>query len=169
MPWPAGITNGHHALKATYEAASCTLNLDKSDPIRLQHYEKQTKTIMLSTLQALAACENLPLPEHYIEDTANLIQKLAGLMATALSSSLKQDNASVVPSELILWEMFWPGRNINVSQAARALNIHHHTIKHYLQSYQIQEKEFSQLSDDELDVLVEEFKKKRPTTGLSYL
>ena len=73
-----------------------------------------------------------------------------------------------VLSEPILREMFRPGRNINVSQAARALKVHRHTVARYLQSYQIK-KEYSQLSDEELDTLVEEFKKKRPTTGLSYL
>ena len=65
--------------------------------------------------------------------------------------------------------MFRPGRNINVSQAARALNVHRHTVRHYLRLYEIQKKEYSWLSDEELDALVEEFKKKRPMTGLSYL
>ena len=74
-----------------------------------------------------------------------------------------------VLSEPILQEMFRPGRNINVSQAAGALNVHRHTIKHYLRTYQIHKKEHSQLPDEELDTLVEEFKNKRPTTGLSYL
>ena len=74
-----------------------------------------------------------------------------------------------VVSESILREIFRPGRNIKVSQAARALNIHRHTVEHYLRSYRINKKEYTQLSDEELDVLVEEFKQKRPTTGLGYL
>lgn len=74
-----------------------------------------------------------------------------------------------VLSEPILREMFRPGRNINISQAARTLNVHRHTVKRYLQLYQIRKKEHSQLSDEELDVLVGEFKEKRPSTGLSYL
>jgi hypothetical protein len=74
-----------------------------------------------------------------------------------------------VVSESILREIFRPGRNIKVSQAARALNVHCHTVEHYLRSYRINKKEYTQLSDEELDVLVEEFKQKRPTTGLSYL
>ena len=89
-PWPAAIVDGHNTLKATYDAASRALNLDESDPIRLQHYEKQTKTLMLSTLEALAACGNPSLPEHYIEDIANLVRELAQSMTTALSSSLKR-------------------------------------------------------------------------------
>ena len=74
-----------------------------------------------------------------------------------------------VLSEPILREMFRPGRNINVSQAARALNVHRHTVERYLRSYRIRKEEYSQLSDEELDALVEEFKKKRPSTGLSYI
>ena len=65
--------------------------------------------------------------------------------------------------------MFRVGRNIKVSQAARALNVHRHTVRNYLRSYQIQKQQYSQLSNEELDTLVEEFKRKRPTTGLSYL
>ena len=65
--------------------------------------------------------------------------------------------------------MFRPGRNIKISQAARALNVHRHTVKNYLRSYQIHKRTYSQVSDEELDTLVEEFKRKRPTTGLGYL
>jgi len=65
--------------------------------------------------------------------------------------------------------MFRPGRNISVSQAAGALKVHRHTVERYLQLYRINKKEFSRLSDEELDTLVDKFKKKRPTTGLSYL
>ena len=89
-PWPAGITDSHDTLKTVYDAASRALNLDQSDPIRLRHCEKQTKTAMLSTLQALAACVNPPLPDSYIKYTANVIRKLAGSMATALNLSLKR-------------------------------------------------------------------------------
>ena len=74
-----------------------------------------------------------------------------------------------VLSEPVLREMFRPGRNINISQAARALNVHRFTVKHYLRLYRIQKKEYSQLSDEELDALVEDFKNRRPTPGLSYL
>lgn len=74
-----------------------------------------------------------------------------------------------VLSEAVLREMFRVGRNIKISQAVKVLNVHRHTIKHYLQSYKIRTREYSQLSDEELDSLVEKFKRKRPTTGLSYL
>ena len=74
-----------------------------------------------------------------------------------------------VLSEPILQEIFRAGRKIKVSQAARALNVHRHTVTHYLRSYQIRRQGYSQLSDEELDILVEEFKRKRPVTGLSYL
>ena len=74
-----------------------------------------------------------------------------------------------VLSEPILREMFRPGRSIKVSQVARALGVHRHTVKHYLQSYQIRHQEYSQIADEELDILVEKFKRRRPTTGLSYL
>jgi len=88
--WPADITDGHLTMKATHKAASQALNLDESNPIRLQHYNKQIKTVMLSTLQALAACKSPPVPERYIEDAANSIRQLAWSTATALKSSLKR-------------------------------------------------------------------------------
>ena len=90
IPWPADVVDGHNAMKKAHDAASQVLNLDESDPIRLRHHEKQIKGTMLSTLQALAAYENPPLPERYIEKIANLIRKLASSMSIALNSSLKR-------------------------------------------------------------------------------
>ena len=72
-------------------------------------------------------------------------------------------------SEAILREMFRPGRNIKISQAARALKVHRHTVEKYLRSYRIQRQDYSPISDEELDTLVQEFKRHRPMTGLSYL
>ena len=77
-------------MKAAYQAASRALNLDESDPIRLRHYDKQIKTVLLSTLQAVATHENPPIPEQYIESIAELVRKLAHSMTTALKSSLKR-------------------------------------------------------------------------------
>ena len=88
-PWPADIVDGHSTLKSAHKMVSWSLNLDESDPIHLQHHEKQIKTTMLSTLQALAAHETLPLPEHYINDATNSIQQQARLVGTALASSLE--------------------------------------------------------------------------------
>jgi hypothetical protein len=89
VPWPADILDGHMTLKVAYNAASRALNLDESDPIRLRHYEKQIKAVMLSTLQALAARKRPSIPEDYIEGVANAIRKLAGAMTATLGSSLK--------------------------------------------------------------------------------
>jgi len=89
-PWPADIIDGHNTLKAVHKAASQALGLDDSDPIRLRHYEKQVKTTMPSTLQALAACENPSLPECYINAVTNVIRALVGSVALALTSSLRQ-------------------------------------------------------------------------------
>ena len=88
-PWPADILDGHIALKAVHNATSRSLNLDESDPIRLRHFEKQIKGMMLSTLQALAECEHPSLPEDYINKVANSIRKLAGAITAALNSSLE--------------------------------------------------------------------------------
>jgi len=77
-------------MKAAHKAASRALNLDESNPIRLGHYNKQIKTIMLSTLQTLAACKSPPVPECYIKDAANSIQWLAQSIAIALKSSLER-------------------------------------------------------------------------------
>ena len=89
-PWPADIVDGHSTLKSAHEMVSRALNLDESDPIRLRHHERQIKTTMLSTLQALAARENPPLPEHYIDDAANSVRQQARLVGIALASSLER-------------------------------------------------------------------------------
>ena len=89
-PWPADIIDGHNTLKAVHKAASRALNFDESEPIRLRHYDKQIKTTMPSTLQALVACENPSLPECYVDAVANVIRTLSGSVAIALTSSLKR-------------------------------------------------------------------------------
>lgn len=90
IPWSADVLDGHNTLATTHKAASRALNLDDSDPIRLRYHEKQIKITMLSTLQALAACENPPLPERYINAAANAVRRLASSIAAALASSLKR-------------------------------------------------------------------------------
>lgn len=72
-PWPAEIIDGHDTLKAAHISASRALNLDEPDPNRLRHYEKQIKTVMTSTLQALGASKNPSLPEYYIGAVADTI------------------------------------------------------------------------------------------------
>ncbi|KAH7904071.1 hypothetical protein BJ138DRAFT_965297, partial [Hygrophoropsis aurantiaca] len=51
---------------------------------------------------------------------------------------------------------------------ASALGMHRNTLRHYLKLYNVYQR-FSDISDRDLDVLVEVFKSQKPDSGLRYL
>lgn len=58
-------------------------------------------------------------------------------------------------------------RNISVAALAKILKIHPNTLHHYMGIYGLS-KEFSDLTDDEIDTLMLEFKERQPISGLHY-
>lgn len=64
-------------------------------------------------------------------------------------------------------EAFQPGRNISISQVARLLKVHRHTVRKSLQTYGIH-KVYSDISNDELDNIIRDYMKERPDSGLQY-
>jgi hypothetical protein len=68
----------------------------------------------------------------------------------------------------ILEEAFAAGRRISQSKLAKIIGVHRSTVRRYLKVYDIQTG-FSTIGDDELDQLVDRFRKKRPNSGTVYL
>jgi hypothetical protein len=59
-------------------------------------------------------------------------------------------------------------RNIKISTLAAALGVHRHTLRKRMGELGL-EKRFDELDDDELDDITQEYKAKKPTSGLRYL
>jgi hypothetical protein len=61
-----------------------------------------------------------------------------------------------------------PKHWISISQLAKQLNIHCHTLRYYLKAHDVDPK-FSTISDEDLDILVKTFHETKPDSGLRYL
>lgn len=67
-----------------------------------------------------------------------------------------------------LEEAMKPGRNITIATLARQLGVDRKTIYNYLKKYNLS-KEFTAISDEDLDHLVHDFRTKYPESGIRYL
>jgi hypothetical protein len=59
-------------------------------------------------------------------------------------------------------------QHLPLSELSKALGIHRHTLRHCLNTNSIR-WEYSNISDDDLDVIVREYKAAKPDTGFRYL
>jgi hypothetical protein len=73
-----------------------------------------------------------------------------------------------VPNPIFLRHSLSTQSNVRLGSLARKLGIHRNTLRHYVQNYNIDMK-YADISDDDLDELVREFRVTRPTSGLRYL
>ena len=61
-----------------------------------------------------------------------------------------------------------PSRRISLTKLADALRIHRNTLRMYLKKYNV-DYSFSNLSDEDLDLLVKSFRSEYPDSGIRYL
>lgn len=67
-----------------------------------------------------------------------------------------------------LREAMNPTRRITLTALAKAIGVHRHTLRAYLKLHNVDRK-FSQLSDQDLDILVKTFRSEKPESGIRYL
>lgn len=70
--------------------------------------------------------------------------------------------------EAYLREAFHPSRSISKTKLAKALRLHRNTIKRKLDEIGIQRR-YSAIPDADLDLLVRDYRTKKPETGFRYL
>jgi hypothetical protein len=61
-----------------------------------------------------------------------------------------------------------PSRRISLTKLANVLGIHRNTLRMYLKKYKV-DHNFSDLSDQDLDLLVKSFRAENPDSGIHYL
>jgi hypothetical protein len=61
-----------------------------------------------------------------------------------------------------------PKRKITLTKLAKSMGLHRNTLRYYLKEYDV-DYSFHNLSDNDLDLLVQTFRKAKPSSGLSYL
>jgi hypothetical protein len=80
----------------------------------------------------------------------------------------KRGRPRKVPSEAWLKEAMAPARRITMSKIARLLGIHRHTLRYYMKQYGVYDR-FCNISDDDLELLIQLYKRDRPNSGLAYV
>lgn len=65
-------------------------------------------------------------------------------------------------------QLLSPRRKISLSKAARSLGIHRHTVRNNMRAYGLQ-REFTPMSDAELDLIVKRYTDIKPQGGIRYL
>lgn len=76
------------------------------------------------------------------------------------------------PSKLVnsnlLRELFQPSRNLPLTKVAAALGIHRNTLNQKIKRLGL-DRTFSQISDDELDGIIKDYRLHHPSSGTSYV
>lgn len=80
----------------------------------------------------------------------------------------KRGRPRKVVDSVLLQNAFSPGRNIPVSKLAKKLNIDRRTLSAQMKKLNIN-REFTEITDEDLDGIIREYKQLRPTPGLSYI
>ncbi len=74
-----------------------------------------------------------------------------------------------VPDRKLLEEAFAPNRNITVKELAQKIRVHRNTLSSYLRQYEITPRQYAGISDEDLDVIVQQYREERPQSGIRYL
>lgn len=74
-----------------------------------------------------------------------------------------------IVSKDILHEAFTEGRNISRAKLARTIGVSRGTLTKYCELYGIRRQKFTEISDEDLDLLVRDYKLRHPNTGIRYL
>lgn len=67
-----------------------------------------------------------------------------------------------------LREALAEGRHIPLSTLGKMVGVHRHTVRHYMRRYGFQ-RQFADLSDDDLDTVVRAYRNLKPISGIRYI
>jgi hypothetical protein len=84
-------------------------------------------------------------------------------------SSGKRGRPRKLISALYLKEVFTSGRNITATHVARVLGLHRHTVRKYCTLFEARRPKFSDISDENLDMIIKHYKSKHPGIGIRYV
>ncbi|KAL4066457.1 hypothetical protein V8B97DRAFT_2025423 [Scleroderma yunnanense] len=171
-PWPADVQAAHEVIQRTYNRAVHVLQCGGSpDPMQIAFHINALSSMALPVLKALISSgthgsENECLPCEWLVD----LQDMAGVV-----KAFKQHNVGVPdlvqesnsgqqgqPQKSIHFEFLMEvitnqSHHINLSELACILGVSHMTLC------------YTPLNDNELDHLVQAFKKHKPESGFHYL
>ncbi|KAG5222584.1 Integrase catalytic domain-containing protein [Salix suchowensis] len=181
-PWAADIQNVYQTLNDIYNRANNALTFNAMDAFRMQYHYNNVLQDAIPLLDAVeqhtkaGEVQLIAWLEEVVNSYKLLICQLQDAAATTTGkmSSLSQHSthidqaASQTHRPCFLEEAMKPGRNITIATLARQLGVDRKTIYNYLKKYNLS-KEFTAISDEDLDHLVHDFRTKYPESGIRYL
>ncbi|KAF9486694.1 hypothetical protein BDN71DRAFT_1561091, partial [Pleurotus eryngii] len=187
-PWAADIQNVYQTLNDIYNRANNALTFNAMDAFRMQyHYNNvlQDAIPLLDAVEQHTKAGEVQLIA-WLEEVVNSYKLLICQLqdAAATTTGKHSDTAHVQNVEPVttqhshrpgrpckhidhafLEEAMKPGRNITIATLARQLGVDRKTIYNYLKKYNLS-KEFTAISDEDLDHLVHDFRTKYPESGI---
>ncbi|KAG8943831.1 hypothetical protein FRC04_002454 [Tulasnella sp. 424] len=127
------------------------------------------------------------LSEEWVQSALDVMQDLINRLRNAADQSARREDhhiGSIQPILIVrtgrrgrprkaidpeyLRQAFKPYRRINITRLAKALDVDRKTLKGYMDLYGIS-KSFSEISSEDIDALIRNYKLQQPNSGLAYI
>ncbi|EPQ51350.1 hypothetical protein GLOTRDRAFT_133220 [Gloeophyllum trabeum ATCC 11539] len=182
--WSANVLRAHQILHDAYARASDLLRQEDGDPLRLRIHSERILKRMIPILEAL---DQEVADEHWSSGCAHALAKITVDLERAAFAADGVEQAKVHhfnpvtiirtgrrgrPRKVInptwLNEAMSTHRKISIQKLADLLGMHRNAVSKQLKLYGVYQR-FSDISDNDIDLLVRLYKKHRPMSGLRYV
>ncbi|KAM5540500.1 hypothetical protein V8D89_005958 [Ganoderma adspersum] len=166
--WSAVICEAHQILSSLYSDSAALLCLDDGDPLRLHlHATQILKRKIATCAEALGILVRDLLNKAANANTVledNLVKSLP--ICTVKSGGRGRPQIEIDPAWLK--DATSSHRHIPLTSIAKALHIHWNTLRNKMCYHNIDTK-FSDISDEDLELLIQAFKLMKPNSSLRYV
>ncbi|PIL32403.1 transcription factor [Ganoderma sinense ZZ0214-1] len=183
----ASASEAYSVLSRSYDRSSQLLRLEDGDPIRLRLHSEQITRRCIPIFEAL--CRELPpdaLPwiqicrgafdslVRELDKTARVFdeghqERLAKTQYITTVQTGQRGRPALEIDPGLLEDAMSANRKISLSELARSLGIHRHTLRKQLRDHGITTQEYSTISDDDLDLVIMIYKELHPKSGIRYV
>ncbi|KAF7351930.1 Integrase catalytic domain-containing protein [Mycena venus] len=182
--WNPDVLRAHDILATAYDRAAILLRQEEADPMRLRIHSEQIGQRLLPILEALVPELG---DEAWINSAATAFGQIfvelerSAAVADGIENSKvkrvvpihvertgRRGRPKKVVDPVWLADAFSERRKMTLQTIADALGMHRHTLRNYLKLYNVY-KRYTEISDQDLDILAKRFKRDKPNSGLRYL
>jgi hypothetical protein len=134
------------------------------------HYENLIVELAEAEKTALGVCVIVPvvLPTTYLDVFHRESSNIGHVEPVTVELSGRRGRPRKVVNMEYLNEAMDASRHISLTKLAKVLGIHRNTLRMYLKKYKVDYK-FSDMSNEDLDLLVKTFRAENPDSGIRYL
>ncbi|KAK7030025.1 Integrase catalytic domain-containing protein [Favolaschia claudopus] len=182
--WHPDVLEAYRTLETAYDNAANLLRHEEPDPLRLRVHSEQIVGRLLPIVQALVPEVG---DEPWIDSVVNSFAQISVDLehSAAIADGVERSRIRRVvpvrvelsgrrgrPRKLVdpVWlaDAYSERRKLTLQTIANALGMHRNTLRNYLKYYNVYQR-FTDISDNDLDILTKQFKRDRPKSGLRYL